>query len=200
MTDALGRIVTAGGVFAGTNIDDLIILTVLFLSARAAGKPRVREIWAGQYVGVSALVALSLVAALGLTIIPDDYVGLLGLIPFALGLRSLITAVRAHGDPEPPSPTVATGFTSVAAITLANGADNISVYTPMFRTISTEETAVTIAVFAALVGAWCALGSWLGSHDRVIHGLGRYGHWVVPAVFIAIGTIIVLESDVLQKL
>lgn len=199
MTEALGRIVTAGGVFAATNIDDIIVLTVLFLSARAVGRPRVGAIWAGQYAGVAALIALSLVGALGLTIVPDDDVGLLGLIPLALGLRGLISAIRAHGDPEPPPPTVATGVTSVAAVTLANGADNIAVYTPMFRTIDTEQTAMTIAVFTVLIGIWCALGSWLGSHDRIIDGLRRYGHWIVPTVFIAIGTIIVLESEILLQ-
>jgi hypothetical protein len=36
------------GVFAGTNVDDLIVLTVLFLGARAARRPG-WTIWLGQY-------------------------------------------------------------------------------------------------------------------------------------------------------
>ncbi|MFC7729758.1 hypothetical protein [Actinomadura keratinilytica] len=32
------QIVTAAAVFAGTNVDDLLVLTVLFLSARAGGR------------------------------------------------------------------------------------------------------------------------------------------------------------------
>lgn len=46
-----------------------------------------------------------------------------------------------------------------------------------------------------LVAAWCAAGSWLGSHQRVIGFVRRYGHWLVPTVFILIGAAILLESD-----
>ena len=52
----------AVGVFAGTNIDDIIVLTVLFLSARAIGKPRPWQIWAGQYAGIGVLVIVSATA------------------------------------------------------------------------------------------------------------------------------------------
>jgi hypothetical protein len=41
-------IVTATRVFIGTNLDDLIVLTVLMPAHRAHGKPRSRQIWAGQ--------------------------------------------------------------------------------------------------------------------------------------------------------
>ena len=66
----MGTIGRAIGMFAGTNIDDIILLTVLFLSARATGKPRPWQIWAGQYIGVSLLITISIVAALGFTITP----------------------------------------------------------------------------------------------------------------------------------
>jgi cadmium resistance protein CadD (predicted permease) len=133
--DPLGTAAVAVGVFAGTNIDDLMVLTVLFLSARATSKPQPWQIWAGQYTGIGVLVAVSAVAALGLTIVPDRWVGLLGLVPFALGVKGLAAAIRARGHDDPPAPATAPGLISVAGVTIANGADNISVYTPMFRTI-----------------------------------------------------------------
>ncbi|MFF5263526.1 cadmium resistance transporter [Actinomadura viridis] len=190
-------VLTAAGMFAGTNIDDLIVLTVLFLTYRTAGAPEPWRIWAGQYAGIAALVALSLIAALGLTIVPDDWVGLLGLIPFALGVRGLVTAVRA-GDGG-TSPAIASGVLSVAAVTIANGADNIAVYTPVFRTIGAGPTAVTIAVFAAGVALWCLAASRLGSHRRIIEIVERYGAWLVPVVFMAIGALIIVESGVLGR-
>ncbi|MEV4457158.1 cadmium resistance transporter [Microbispora sp. NPDC049633] len=200
MDGVLGTASTAGAVFAGTNIDDIIILTVLFLSARANGKPRPWQIVTGQYVGITALVAVSVIAALGLTIIPDQWVGLLGLVPLALGVWGLIKAIRAkNSDDEPPS-AVASGLLSVASVTVANGADNISVYTPMFRTIGVSATLITIAIFSVLVALWCLVGSLLGSHKKIIEFVERYGHWLVPFVFIAIGTVIVLESGVISHL
>jgi len=198
--EIFGAVVAAVGVFAGTNVDDIIVLTVLFLSARASGLPRPWQIWAGQYIGIGVLVAVSAIAALGLTLVPDEWVGLLGLVPFALGVRGLIVAIRARGDDDPPSPAVATGLLSVMGVTIANGADNISVYTPMFRTIGVADSLITVAVFAVLIAGWCLAGSWLGSHKKVIAVVERLGHWIVPGVFMLIGAVIVLESGVIAHL
>ncbi|WP_435190766.1 cadmium resistance transporter [Nonomuraea sp. bgisy094] len=85
-------------------------------------------------------------------------------------------------------------------MTIANGADNISVYTPVFRTIGAGPTLVTIAVFAAGVAVWCLAGFWLGSHKKVIEIVERYGRWLVPVVFMIIGGVIVVESGVLAQL
>ncbi|MBG6135724.1 cadmium resistance transporter [Longispora fulva] len=198
MSGTLGTVGAAIGMFAGTNTDDLIVLTVLFLSARAAGRPKVWQIWVGQYTGVGVLVAASVVAALGLTIVPDGWVGLLGLVPLGLGVRGVITAIRARAEAEPAS--IARGLAAVVGVTVANGADNISVYTPVFRTIGAASTGATIAVFAVGVAAWCLAGSWLGSHKKVIAVVERYGHWIVPVVFIGIGSVIVAESGVLTRI
>ncbi|PZG16048.1 cadmium transporter [Micromonospora craterilacus] len=197
MAELVRTIGTAVGVFAGTNVDDIIVLTVLFLSARASGRPRPWQIWTGQYVGIGLLVVASAVAALGLTLVPDRWVGLLGLVPFALGVKGLVAAIRARGEDELPTVTVAAGLASVIGVTIANGADNISVYTPMFRTIGLADSLITVAVFAIGVALWCLAGSWLGSHQRIIAIVERFGHWIVPGVFMLIGTVIVLESGVL---
>jgi cadmium resistance transport/sequestration family protein len=197
--DLLGTIAAAAGVFVGTDVDDLVVLTVLFLGARAAGSRRPWRIWAGQYAGIGVLVLVSAAAALGLTLIPDRWVGLLGLVPIALGIHGLVAAIRADPDRDEP-PIAATGVLAVAAITIANGADNIAVYTPMFRTIGVAASVVTVAVFAVLIAVWCAAASWLGSHRRVVRFVERYGHWLVPAVFILIGIVIITESGVVSRL
>jgi hypothetical protein len=131
---------------------------------------------------------------LGLTVVPDRCVGLLGLVPFALGVKGLVAAMRARGDDGPAAPAVATGLASVAAVTVANGVDNISVYTPMFRTIGLTDSLITVAVFTGGVAAWCLAGSWLGSHTKVIEIVRRFGHWIVPGVFMFTGAVIVIAS------
>src|SRR6478735_1872196 len=57
LTDFLGVAGAAIGAFAGTNVDDILILAVLF----TAGRPRAWEIWAGQYLGIVTLIAVSVV-------------------------------------------------------------------------------------------------------------------------------------------
>lgn len=194
-----GTAAAAFGVFAGTNVDDLIVLTVLFLTSRAHGTPRPWQIVAGQYTGIGVLVAVAAAAALGLVILPDQWVGLLGLVPVALGVRGLVRARRAGRDAR-RSPVVATGLVSTAGVTIANGADNIAVYTPVFRTLGVAGSLLTVAVFAGLVAVWCAAGAWLGSHRRVVAAVGSAGHWLVPLVFVAIGAVIVAQSGVLGHL
>jgi cadmium resistance transport/sequestration family protein len=195
-----GTAAVAAGMFAGTNVDDLIVLTVLFLSSRANGSPRRWQIWTGQYAGIAVLVLVSVVAALGLTLVPDDWVGLLGLIPVAFGVKGLVAAIRTRNDGGDTSAAVASGLVSVATVTIANGADNISVYTPVFRSIGPGPSAVTITVFAIGVALWCLAGSWLGSRKKIIEIVERYGQWLVPAVFMTIGSLIVIESGVLTKI
>jgi len=73
------------------------------------------------------------------------------------------------------------------------------VYTPLFRTAGLDESVVTVAVFVALVAVWCLAGSWLGSHRTVVAPLRRFGHWMVPAVFVAIGVVIVIRSGVVPR-
>ncbi len=190
------------GVFAGTNVDDLLFLTVLFLQRRASGQKTLWPIWAGQYLGLSLLIGASGVAALGLTVLPDRWVGWLGLLPIALGVWGPLKAVRHRGTHAGtgPVPGAANGLLSVAGITIANGADNIAVYTPIFRTMSAVDLVVLLTVFAVLVAVWCAAASWLGSHRRVVALTERYGHWIVPGVFIVIGVVIIAESGVVGRL
>ncbi|AZS46159.1 cadmium resistance transporter [Microbacterium oxydans] len=95
----LATIGSAIGLFAATNIDDIVVLTVLFL-ASSRGKPRPWQIVAGQYLGFITLVVISVIAALGLTIVPDEWVGFLGLIPLGIGIWTLIRGLRRNGDDD----------------------------------------------------------------------------------------------------
>lgn len=193
-------VVTAVGLFAGTNVDDVIILSVWFLAGRASGSPKPWQIWAGQAGGFAALVAVSVLAALGLRVVPERWVGLLGFVPLALGAWGLVKAVRAHRGGEQPKVAPAGGLAAVAMLTIVNGADNLAVYPPVFRTIGVGASVVTIVVFFAGVAAYCLLGSWLGSHRHVIAVIERWGHWIVPGVFVAIGAVILISSGVLSRI
>ncbi|MBY8872598.1 cadmium resistance transporter [Micromonospora sp. PLK6-60] len=195
MTDLLASAAGAALVFAATNLDDVVVLTMLFVAARGTGRPRPRDIVAGQYLGIGALVGAAVVAAAGLLVVPDPWTGLLGLLPIALGVRALVARATDDGPPA-----VVGSLLGVAGVTIANGADNIAVYVPVFRTLDPATGLVWLLVFAALVAVWCAVAALLGGHPRVVGLLGRVGHWLVPAVFIAIGATILLTSGVVPHL
>jgi cadmium resistance protein CadD (predicted permease) len=199
MSALLATAGTAAGLFAGTNIDDMVVLAVLNASSRAGGRPRRWHIWAGQYAGVAVLVAVSLAAARGLALIPERWIWLLGLLPFGLGLRKLVIAIRAHRSGGQATVVAATGLPGVTGITIANGGDNLAAYTPVFATISGGAIAVTLAVFAAGVAVWCLAGSWLVSHHRVTAAIRRWGHWIIPAVYLLIGLYIFQKAGALSR-
>ncbi|MEV5212518.1 cadmium resistance transporter [Micromonospora sp. NPDC053740] len=194
MIDLLSTAGAAAVVFAATDVDDIVILTLFFVAARTTGRPRSWQIVAGQYLGIGALALASAVIAGGLLVVPDPWTGLLGLLPIALGVRAL----RSSGDDE--TPAIVTGALGVAGVTIANGADNVAVYVPVFRALGVADSAVFLLVFVLLIGLWCVVGAWLGGHRRVVRLVERVGAWLVPTIFIAIGLVILVSSGVLGRL
>jgi cadmium resistance protein CadD (predicted permease) len=192
--------VAAVALFAGTNVDDMIVLATLSASSRAAGRPRRWEIWAGQYTGIAVLTAVSLAAARGLVLIPSGWLWLAGLLPLGLGMGRLAAAFRARRRGADPPAAAPGGLPGVAGLTIANGGDNLAAYTPVFATISAGAAAVTTGVFAAGTALWCLAGSWLVSHHRVAEVLRRRGHWIVPAVYILIGLYIFQKEGAFRRL
>ena len=191
-------VLTAAVLFAATNVDDVVVLTVLSISSRATGRPRPWHIWAGQYAGFAVLIGLSLAAAVGLALVPLHWLWLLGLVPLGLGLGKLAAAIRTHRAGQQPSPAAVTGLTGVVGLTIANGGDNLSAYIPVFRASSAGEIAVIIVVFTAGVGVVCLASFLIAAHRAVIEVVQRWGQWVVPVVFILIGFYIFFKTGALS--
>ncbi|MYT19342.1 cadmium transporter [Streptomyces sp. SID7760] len=193
----LGIIGQAVGLFAVTNIDDILILALFF--AQGAGRPgAARRIVLGQYLGFAAILAVAVAAAFGATFLPESAVPYLGLLPLALGLRAAWQAWRDHGDDsEGAEEQAARGGPSpleVAAVTFANGGDNIGVYVPVFATAGVSGMTVYAAVFLVLVAVWCFAGRFFATRPVIAKGLARWGHVLLPLVLITIGMLILVEG------
>ncbi len=191
-------VLTAAALFAATNIDDIVVLTVLSISASATGQPRPWHVWAGQYLGFGVLIGASLAAAAGLALVPLHWLWLLGLLPLGLGLYKLAVAIRAHRAGQQASPAAVTGLIGVMGLTIVNGGDNLSVYIPVFRTSSAAEIAVIIAVFLVGVALYCQASKLFAGHRAVIQAVQRWGEWIVPVVFILIGFYIFYKTGALS--
>jgi cadmium resistance protein CadD (predicted permease) len=172
------------GAFVITNIDGLVLLTALF----AVRPRRAQPIVGGQYLGLAVLVAASVVAALGLVVIPTRWTGLLGVVPLVLGIRGLLTPVD-HVD----TPTRITIWT-VTTLIITNGADNLSVYIPLFRRLGVGASLYSVAVFAVLAGVWCVAASLLGSHNLITSAVERWEAKLVPIIFIVVGSLLLLST------
>src|SRR5579859_1965104 len=111
---------TAVVLFVATNVDDILVLTVLNISSRAVGRPRRWHIWAGQYAGTAILVAVSLAAAAGLALVPLRWLWLLGLLPLGIGLARLATAIRTRRSGQHASPAAVTFLAGIGVYCLAS--------------------------------------------------------------------------------
>lgn len=191
--------------FAATNIDDIAILIFFFTQLNVKFRPR--HIIIGQYLGFTALILTSLSGFFGGLVVPRNWIGLLGLMPIALGLSSLLNREDAIEEFEPeieqPEDSTASGFLSpqaysVAAITIANGSDNVGVYVPLFASISFRSLVIIVGIFLLLVGVWCYAAYKLTQQQTIARVLSRYSDRVMPFVLIGLGAFIVLESNSLS--
>ena len=201
MDPLLALVGLAAAVFVASDIDDLFLLVAFFADPRL----RARDVVVGQYLGVGALYAASVAASLASLVVPLEYIGLLGLAPLLMGASQLRRVLGAAADDDAveeghPDSSMRWAPLAVAAVTIANGADNISIYTPLFATRSGFEIAAFGAVFAVLVGAWCLLARWLVDHPVLGAPIRRYSTRVVPFVFIALGLLILYEAGTYRLL
>lgn len=192
----LGVVGQAAGLFAVTNVDDIVILALFF--ARGAGHPgAARRVVVGQYLGFVATLVVAIAAAFGATFLPESAIGYLGLLPLALGVKAAWRAWKHQSDgaEEPAAKEGGPGAMEVTAVTLANGGDNIGVYVPVFATAGAGGTTVYAIVFLVLVALWCFAGRFFATRPVVAEALSRWGHVILPVVLVGIGLLILIEGE-----
>ena len=195
--------------FVATNIDDLIILMLFF--SQVNDKFRPRHIIIGQYLGFTLLILATLPGILGGLLIPKMWIGLLGFLPIIIGVKQLVSReeesveVQAVTDDlnqvsnrnpilSALNKLLSTQVGNVAAVTVANGGDNIGIYIPLFASNNLVSLAVILSVFYLLVGVWCAVAYLLTRQPAVAKILTRYGSAISPFVLIGLGIFILIES------
>ncbi|RFU41706.1 cadmium transporter [Actinomadura logoneensis] len=191
----LGIIGQAAGLFAVTNIDDILILA-LFFAQGAGHRGATRNIAIGQYLGFAAILAVAVAAAFGATFLPEQAIPYLGVLPLALGIKAAVRAWRHRHDTEQERQATEGGPKplEVAAVTFANGGDNIGVYVPVFATAGTGGMNVYVVVFLILVAVWVAAGRYFATRPAIAKALSRWGHILLPVVLIGIGVLILIEG------
>jgi cadmium resistance protein CadD (predicted permease) len=182
-------------VFVSTNIDDAFVLVGFFADKHF----RPQDVVIGQYAGISALYVISVMAALISLIIPPVYVGLLGIAPILIGIKKAYHLWRDHPAEEPVTHSGGHGRKlAVAAVTLANGGDNIAVYTAVFATRKGWEVPVIGLVFAVMTALWCLAAHWLVNHRTFGVPIRAQAHRIVPFVLIGLGVLILIRSGMFQ--
>lgn len=229
MQELIQAMITGITAFAATNIDDILILVLLFAQTSPpinsqinspTNSPQTNEnqlvrpqhIVAGQYLGFGVLVLASLPGFVGGFMVPRPWLGWLGLVPIAIGISQLLQ----NSDPENNGQDVQTvtkqsqkqvlsrfinpQIYQVAAITVGNGGDNISIYVPLFANSNLSQLLVILVVFLVMIAIWCGIAYSLTRHPLILKALARYGNTIVPLVLIALGIYIFIESETYKLL
>ncbi len=201
MNELISATIAATIAFIATNIDDILVLMIFFSQVNSSFHPQ--QIVIGQYLGFGLLIAASLPGYFGGFLVPKAWIGLLGFVPIILGIKSFFDR-----ETEVQTVSINSGAKSnsllpvqtyqVAAVTVANGGDNIGIYVPLFASVDFVRLIVTLAVFLVLIGVWCWVAYQLGRHSLIVHALTRYGHILVPFVLIGLGIYILWESGTVQ--
>jgi cadmium resistance protein CadD (predicted permease) len=196
----LGLVGLAIALFASTNVDDIFVLVGFFADPNF----RPKDIVTGQYAGITALFAVSLLGSLLALVISRAYIGLLGVVVIGLGAKRLFDSYRNREVTESslkhPDTGPHTRIATVAFVTLANGGDNICAYTPAFAIRSPFEIGMFAVIFAVMTGLWCFVAHWLVHHPTFGKPIRRYGHRVAPLVLMAIGVSILYDAGSLDLL
>ena len=206
MNELITAVPTGITAFIATNLDDILILLLFFSQVDASF--RHRHIVSGQYLGFGALVLVSLPGFFGGLMFPQDWVGLLGIAPIAIGLNGLLAPNSDESEIEvdptsSPRSTLAIVLSpqtcSIAAVTFANGGDNVGIYVPLFANCTWDSLLVVLSVFFSMVGVWCYAAYQLTRIPAIAETLSRYGNLLVPFVLIGLGTLILIDSHTLEN-
>ncbi len=189
------ELAVAAGAFIGTNIDNGLVATAM---VAAAPPERARRIAEGQVAGFVVLVAVAAATAIALFEVPNRVIGLLGLIPLALGVRGLIALRHPDRHERTARRAVGRGFMAASLVTIGAGGDNLAVYIPLFRVADAAALIATALVFVIGEALLTVLILRAGRHPRTCDAAARIGAIATPLLFCALGVLILVQANTLS--
>ena len=192
--EALPELITTAAVaYVSTNVDGYALL-LGFVS-----HPRYRpvEVVAGQFASMAAQLAICIAIALSGRLTPGPFIGLVGIVPFALGLIRIAQRrgdAAAHGQASSHrahSKSHSFGrVATVCAVATSGAIDNVFVYASVLMGRTPPDAIVTGCVFAVLTAALClcayATTSAGGAFARLRSTAGRLAPFMTTAIGLSV--------------
>lgn len=214
MNGLLGAIIAGIAAFSVTNTDDIFFLTIFFSQVNVSFRPW--HVVVGQYLGFTVIITVSLFGGL---IVPEAWVGILGLVPIAMGISRLVNwdkdeeeinvkIVSGESNRSRANTSVVSTLISVLnpqtynviAVELANGGDSIGTYVPLFASRDFISLGVIVCIFFVFMGVWCYIAYRLTNLPTVAQVLARFDKVLAPFVLIALGIYLLIENGTYQLL
>lgn len=207
MNWVVAAVITSLTSFIATNLDDLVILIVFFSDKSF----RSRHILVGHTIGFIALIVASLPGFLGGLLLSDEWIGLLGILPMSIGVHQWFQpnedfdAIQTVSHELESSQTERSRISflnsllvsqtyHVAAVTFANGGDNIGIYVPLFASNDLPSLLIVISLFLILTFIWCYVAYYTTHHPSLAPLVTQYGKRLIPFALIGLGLYILIEN------
>ena len=195
----LTSVLQAMGLFRSDwDLDDTIVLSPTSSRQGQAGTARCTTASPAQYLGFAGILGAAVLVTIGAgAFLPSAAIPYFGLIPLGLGLWAAWQAWRGDDDDDDDEAKVAgkkVGVWTVAGVTLANGGDNIGVYTPVFLSVEPLAVVAYCIVFLALVAVLVALAKFVATRPPIAEVLERWEHILFPIVLIGLGIVILVSG------
>ena len=185
-------------VFVATSVDELVVLTTIF--AYAERRKAVAQVYAGQLISQVVLLTLSVLAASGIESLSQEAIGLLGILPIALGVRILF---GGHDEDEARETANRLGAPAsvalaVALIAIGGGGEELAVFIPFLGSLAMPDLVVALVTLVLLVPVWCRVSQRIASIKPIQGWIARYQRVFVPVVFISLGVFVIIDSGILD--
>ncbi len=187
----LETIIISIAAYIGTNLDDILLDTLYFSGLQ--GRKELRKAVLGKYIGVAALVCISLLAAKGLQLLSPAYIRYLGILPLLLGLKQCCEHFFSKDEEADVKVSSVDPCLGMVLLTFAGGADNIGVYTPLFANFNPYEMLILLLVFVMMVSLFCIFAKKLSELPLLQKLLLNKKHVIIPVVYVVLGLYILLD-------
>lgn len=201
----MNLIISSLVLFFSTNIDDILLLMMWF-STRKTFSER-KNVFIGQFIGFTFILIFSLLGVYTATYFPRHLIGLLGIIPIAIGIKELFTLIQREESQTTTKENVIENqknwfydTVGIALITFSNGGDNIGIYVPSFFSLSVSNLILLIVIFYVLLASFCFLALLLVNIPSFSVFIKRYVIKIIPFILIGIGCLVLYKNGTISFL
>lgn len=188
--------------FISTEIDDIIVLFILF--SRTKNSSEKTGVVLGKYLGLALVVLCSSIFASYISKIPSKYIGFLGFVPIAIGVKTFFE--KDSDDAEKTSKllnsfskdenakSILTYMSEAFLITLACSGDNFAIYIPFFTSLQGLDFLTMSIVFILMQALWIFIALRFVNTSFFKKISGKYYKIIIPVLFLLLGIYILIKA------
>lgn len=192
MPELLLIVPLAPGAYFATNMDNLVVLTAML----AHNVHHRTQVLAGFAISVLSALGLSILVALAADVVSIRYLGLLGVIPLAMGAWGLFRlAARERNDPTRFEGPAGRSLAHATTLTLiGNSSDTVIVLSALLA--DTRPEADPVIILSCIIAAFllAAVAAHAVHHPYLEQRILRLAPTLTPLILIAVGLYILANT------